>query len=242
MKASSGLIYGHQSNQHAHLDNGSDILAVAHLDTVQQCDHFQEVKLTGETLIYNAKLDDRLGVYTILDLLPKLGINVDVLLTENEETGQSTARDFKPEKQYNWIIEFDRMGTGAVLYQFNWDDTVKEYFKVHIGAFSDISDLGHLGCQAMNIGVGYHDCHSQRAYFVLEEYLEQIEAFARFHARYKSEFFGFTKADSVISYPDFTFLWCEDCAIECFEDEDDLMYDAEDNILCPSCGKKMEVY
>ena len=47
-------------------------------------------------MVHSGALDDRLGAYIILDLLPKLGINVDVLLTVGEEQGRSTANFFAP--------------------------------------------------------------------------------------------------------------------------------------------------
>src|SRR4051794_30743638 len=74
-------------------DNGSDILAVAHLDTVglahQRACHFVDTE--GGPVVYSRALDDRLGAYIILDLLPALGITHDILLTVGEESGQSTA-------------------------------------------------------------------------------------------------------------------------------------------------------
>ncbi|MCP6726064.1 hypothetical protein NL526_28810, partial [Klebsiella pneumoniae] len=65
--------------------------------------------------------DDRLGLYYIMEILPSLGINVDVLLTTDEEIGQSSASEFKKAegKQYNWMFMFDRHGYGnVVMYQY----------------------------------------------------------------------------------------------------------------------------
>jgi acetylornithine deacetylase/succinyl-diaminopimelate desuccinylase-like protein len=79
-------------NWYAFRDNGASVLAVAHLDTVVR--HQQRlcnfVETAGGEIVYSGALDDRLGAYVILDMLPKLGINVDVLLTVGEESGQST--------------------------------------------------------------------------------------------------------------------------------------------------------
>jgi hypothetical protein len=99
-------------------DNGSNTLAVAHLDTVQKRGWCELTQLSHDTLVFSPKLDDRLGAYVILELLPKLGINVDVLLTTDEESSNSTAMEFKTQKQYNWMVEFDRAGRDAVLYQY----------------------------------------------------------------------------------------------------------------------------
>ena len=65
-------------------NKGAKILGVAHLDTVLTSNHFK-VKKNGRR-VYNMQLDDRLGVYTMLDLLPQMGIEFDLLLTEGEET------------------------------------------------------------------------------------------------------------------------------------------------------------
>jgi hypothetical protein len=74
------------SGAYIYKDNGSDILAIAHLDTVQSMKHFYTIDLGGERVVFNAQLDDRLGAYIILDLLPTLGVKCDILLTEGEES------------------------------------------------------------------------------------------------------------------------------------------------------------
>ena len=53
-----------------HADNGSDVLAVAHLDHVQSSARCQVTDTTAGPLATSGALDDRLGVYVILDLLP----------------------------------------------------------------------------------------------------------------------------------------------------------------------------
>lgn len=183
-----GEVVGKFGNQYAYLDNKADILVVAHLDVVLDAPHFEVVKLTDETLIYNTKLDDRLGVYTILDMLPKLGVKADILFTENEEIGRSTASDFISEKQYNWVVEFDRTGTGYVSYSYDFSAPSK-FLKHNIGSISDICYLEHLGCKAFNVGVAYYDEHSNRCYMSLDEYLDQISLFISFYNKYKTEKF-----------------------------------------------------
>ncbi len=174
-----------------HIDNGSNVLAVAHLDSVvTKAKHFYKITILGETFVFNAQLDDRLGVYTILSLLPSLGIKTDILLTDDEEIGKSTAQYFKPEKQYNWIVEFDRTGTDLVHYQYDgkfirkrWDKA--GFKKITHGLNTDICYMEGLGCKAFNIGVGYYDYHSAWAKVDITEYLEQIEKFQLFYVMYK---------------------------------------------------------
>jgi hypothetical protein len=181
-----GTIVGDDAKGYfAHKDNGSNILAVAHLDTVQKSKHFAR----DGNVVFSAKLDDRLGVYTILDFLPQCGVNVDILFTENEESLVTTAIYFDPPKSYNWIVEFDRKGSDVVSYDYDWDDVLAPYFSVGVGTFSDISELEHCGCKAVNIGIGYHDEHSFGAYFVISEYLAQMQRFLKFYHEKKDEFF-----------------------------------------------------
>ena len=99
-----------------HIDRGSKILGVAHLDYVMKDSPQWE-----DGTIWTAQLDDRLGVFNLLYLLPRLGMpKYDILLTDSEESGQSTARYFAPPKgrTYNWVFEMDRQGENPVCYQY----------------------------------------------------------------------------------------------------------------------------
>ena len=167
-------------------DNGSDILAVAHLDSVQDDGTASIVETSAGLLVTSGKLDDRLGVYVILELLPARGINVDWLLTTDEEIGQSTAEDFTSEnKDYNWIIQFDRGGTDVVMYDYETPELVKlveqSTATVGLGSFSDICMLEHLGVAGFNWGVGYRDYHSPRSHAWLEDTFKMVARFEKFH-------------------------------------------------------------
>lgn len=173
---------------YAYRDNGASVLAVAHLDTVAdaatRAAHF--VKTEAGTVVYSRALDDRLGAYVILDLLPRLGITCDWLLTTGEEIGQSTAQYFDAPKAYDWIIEFDRGGTDVVMYQYDDDDTrelvIAAGATVGEGSFSDIAYLEHLGVKAFNWGIGYRDYHGARAHAYLADTFAMIERFRAFYA------------------------------------------------------------
>ena len=195
MKELGGTIHGIVNERYAFMDNGSNVLAVAHLDTVRQEKTFDWVQLAGDCWVFSPRLDDRLGVYTILDLLPKMGLKFDILLTENEETGASTASDFKTAKQYNWIVEFDRTGTDVVTYQYDWNRKIlsKQFPVIQTGSFTDITSLGHLGVKGLNVGVGYHNCHETTAHFSLDEYLTNMERFIRFYNTNKEKRFEHTE-------------------------------------------------
>lgn len=172
---------------YAFRDNNSRVLAVAHLDTVVSPKK-RNTRFIGTgrgELVLSGALDDRLGAYIILDLLPRLGVQYDILLTTGEEMGMSTASYFESDKQYDWIIEFDRGGTDMVMYQFE-DDKMTERVEsvgmnVGIGSFSDIAYLSHLGAKAMNWGVGYQDYHSPRGHAYLDDMFWTVSRFLQFH-------------------------------------------------------------
>lgn len=165
-----------------YIDKGSPILGVAHLDTVARklprSVSWSNAKYKdgsiGLPVIQSIQLDDRLGVWMLLDLLPSMGMNFDVLLCDGEERGASTAKHFKPGKEYNWGFEFDRMGMGTVLYDYEDDDTWEQALQTHgfgieMGSFSDISSLAHVGCCFANFGVGYHSQHTHQCHAYLDD-------------------------------------------------------------------------
>ena len=163
-------------------DNGANILGVAHLDAVGKT----TPQIRGD-IIQCMQLDDRLGAWVLLELLPQLGCpKFDVLLTDNEERGDSTAQYFTPPdgRKYNWIFEFDRMGTDVVMYDYEDDASEKlleEYnFKLGWGSFTDICHLDHLGCKAFNFGTGYHNQHRKECYADLNDTLEMAQKFVEF--------------------------------------------------------------
>ena len=178
------------ANYYHFKDNGSDILAVAHLDTVagRKARTARIVDTEAGPVVHSRALDDRLGAYVILDMLPKLGLTFDWLLTTGEESGLSTAAFFDAPKKYRWIIEFDRGGTDVVMYHYEDSECVHRVracgAKVGRGSFSDISYLDHLGVKAFNWGVGYQDYHGPRAHAYLEDTFEMVDKFLTFHAAF----------------------------------------------------------
>ncbi len=170
-------------------DNGAKVLAVAHLDTVM--DHEDRtanfVNTAAGPVIFSGALDDRLGAYTILELLPKLGIQYDILLTVGEESGRSTAQYFTPPegKEYHWMIEFDRGGTDVVMYQYD-DIEMRQLVsdsgaRPNDGIFSDISYMEHLEIKGFNWGVGYRDYHGPKSHAFLDDYWKMITYYLKFH-------------------------------------------------------------
>ena len=197
-------------------DNGSDVLAVAHLDSVQRDGTCTVVPTGAGPLAVSGTLDDRLGAYVILDLLPRLGVTTDWLLTTDEELGESTAAAFDTDKDYHWMFQFDRGGTDVVLYDYERPELLElveaSGAKVGTGSFSDICELEHLGCAGFNWGVGYRDYHSPRAHVWLEDTFRMVSRFLRFHAANRSTALPHTPARRCGDVFDFPFpAECDDC-------------------------------
>lgn len=198
-------------------DNGADVLAVAHLDTVglahQRACNFLDTE--GGPVVYSRALDDRLGAYVILELLPALGITHDILLTVGEESGQSTAAYFEAPKEYNWMIEFDRGGTDVVMYQYEDGPTIDlvkaSGARVGNGIFSDICYLERLEVKGFNWGVGYRDYHSARSHAYLEDTFSMVAKYLRFHEANAEVYLPHEREDDMWAR-----LWDRD-----FEDEVD---------------------
>lgn len=174
------------------------VLAVAHLDTVQEA----QIYGRSESFLYVPQLDDRLGVYALLDLLPNaFGMEFDLLLTEGEEVGRSTAKHFETDKKYNWIMEIDRAGTDVVMYQYETQvskELMQQYgFEVGVGSFTDISYMDGLGVIAFNFGCGYYNHHSINAYVNLEEFEVMMVMLANFFHEYKGIELPYDEKDSI---------------------------------------------
>lgn len=165
-------------------DNGSNVLFVAHVDSVQNYYELDTVKLKEDTLIFCPTLDDRLGVYVGLYWLPKAGIKPDILLTTDEEKMKSTGHWFNPPKKYNWMFMFDRKGDGAVVYNYGSEQLKyklgKHGFEVSTGTYSCIKDMQHMNCVGINFGVGYTDNHSTFAYASRKTLESQLRKFRDF--------------------------------------------------------------
>lgn len=174
---------------YAFKDQNAPVLAVAHCDYVDcGSNHF----LAHKGKVWSSRLDDRLGVYVILDVLPALGIDVDILLTDDEEKGQSTAQFFDPanhhNRAYNWIVQFDRRGMGAVCYDYDAiEPYVQKCFKLDYGSFSDICWLEHLGVCGLNVGTAYYNEHTLGSYAVMAQLRDQLRRFSEFYALFANE-------------------------------------------------------
>ncbi len=174
-------------------DNGARVLGVAHLDTVLS---YRPAK--SGPLVFAPQLDDRLGVWCLLNALPKRGIKLDILLTTGEEKCQSTARHFIAPKRYNWVVEFDRAGTDVVFYHYtakHWRKVWARHFRIGQGSYSDIASL-YMGVCCANVGVGYHNQHTAWCHANLDDTQAQLDKFALFYAEHESAPFPYQEHKS----------------------------------------------
>lgn len=184
------------------IDNGGSILAVAHLDCVK----YNKPKITDNHII-TGTLDDRLGVWGILDALPNVTkVKYDILLTNDEEIGKSTAGNWTlPEgKDYNWMFSLDRRGLDVVTYMYDnkpWEDCLKESFKLGRGSVSDISYLERLKISGVNFGIGYHGEHSDACHANLSEVAQRIIDIGNFISKNSKTKFPHVPREKVRSYP-----------------------------------------
>lgn len=189
-KLPNGTVTRHGNESLAFIDNGADILGVAHLDATGAYPHFAHFQVggpQGDEWVFSRWLDDRLGVFLLLDVLPRFA-HFDMLLTTGEETGQTSAKFFQPPagKKYRWMFEPDRMGDDVVHYQYNTKQLLEAlrqagFSGLSHGSFTDICKLEHLGVCGFNFGIGYHDNHIDWSRANLSQTLAQTARFMRFY-------------------------------------------------------------
>lgn len=195
-----GMIYVPEKDYYFQ-DNGSDILAVAHTDTVfgDGDSSFAKGIIHGKHILFSPAFDDRIGVYVACELLNKVyGLKYDILLTTGEEKAASSAMNFDTEKTYKWMFEFDRGGTDVVMYQYlnrDWQKYFTEQFhlKCEHGSYSDIADLEHLGCVGFNWGTGYENAHTSMCHLTEEDLNMMVLKFVKFYKANKELAFPFAK-------------------------------------------------
>ena len=189
----------HESG-YVYIDNNAAVLAVAHADVHWRIEHVIRFEKStaghgDELIVKSPYLDDRLGIFTILETLPGLGINTDVLITTGEESGQSTANAFSENcaKKFNWIVEFDRKGEDVVLYEYSnkemENELIQARFQIGFGTSSDIMHLKSLGIACFNVGIGYGREHYPGCWADLRILDRQIERFSVFYQRNKNKIF-----------------------------------------------------
>lgn len=219
--------------QRIFIDRKSDILFVAHIDTVQKPKFIKKTK----NRIYAAGLDDRLGCLIAHELSTEL--KTDLLICDLEESAKSTGQYHKL-KEYNWIVEFDRAGNDVVTYDLDNIDfrqALSEYWEIGFGAFSDVCQLKTQAC-CVNVGIGYQHAHSKDSYVGLKTMRKQIAKFKQFFNEYKDTKF---EQDLFVEFDEFNCDYsykssigeCEICGI--MADVDYVF----GHIICEGCFEDM---
>lgn len=223
-------------------------MVVCHADTVVNGGNGpHNFKING-TEVESIALDDRLGIAVMMYLIQKTDMaDCAFLVCDDEEIGRSTASLFDENAHPNWMVELDRRGTDAVMYDYETSilRSMLEWsgFDIGVGSFSDICYLDHLGVSGFNIGVGYHREHSNACYADITDTFSQIAKLEKFYAKFgdvrltyngfggygkkaKWKYNDYRSYDSYDSYNGFS-----------FDDQDCLLKDIETIEQCLETGK-----
>ncbi|KKM66148.1 hypothetical protein LCGC14_1484110 [marine sediment metagenome] len=199
-----------KNSRRVFIDNGGDVLFVAHLDTVLP----PKIKKQTKKRLHASGLDDRLGCLLAYELGTKLC--ADILLTDDEEKCISTAQHHIT-KNYNWIVEFDRGGDDIVTYgidNYEFQHALAEYWTIGFGSYSDIVDLPTLSC-CFNLGIGYQHAHSKDSYVNLKQLNTQLKKFEWFYEKYSKTEFIADKQQKVSHNSSYIYDWqCDICGNE----------------------------
>lgn len=181
-----------KSNMYIIAEGEIPVTLIAHLDTVSEdfyntvpdmClyDKDQDILhvVTGGTL------DDRLGVYSIIEII-SAGYRPNIIFTLGEELGGIGAEElvqrFKKSPFSNYfMIELDRRGQKDSVYYTCGNKKFEEYinsfgFETAKGSFSDCLIIGETwDIAAVNLSCGYMLEHTALEYAYLEWTHETIE-------------------------------------------------------------------
>lgn len=153
------------------------ICLVAHMDTVGEYNSSYPPDMTlydpEEDILHvvsGCTLDDRLGIYIILNIL-SAGYRPSIIFTDLEESGGVGAKELVKKFpicpfKINFIIELDRQGQNDAVYYTCGNKEFQEYinsfgFETQIGTFTDCLVLGEAwDIAAVNLSCGYMWEHS----------------------------------------------------------------------------------
>ncbi len=220
----------HSSNsRRIFIDNGGDVLFVAHLDTVLP----PKIKKCTKKRLWATGLDDRLGCLLAYELGAKLC--ADILLTDDEEKCVSTAQHHMT-KNYNWTVEFDRVGDDVVTYGIDSHDfrmALTECWDIGIGSYSDIVDLPTLTC-CFNLGIGYECAHSKDSYVDFRILRQQLRKFEWFYEKHHDTKF---MADERLAVPEmanpYHYSNYDDTCDMCGNEDD--VEEVHSYLICKNC-------
>lgn len=227
---------GCKRERHIYVDNGAPFLLVAHIDTV--------ITPRLDRVNKGAGFDDRLGVYTGHKLVNKYPKLFDLLLTDYEESGCSTAQFFTPSHLYSVIIGLDREGAGFVDYDLASEELKNALwaYGLHeeIGSFSDICFMDHIKCSKINLGLGTAYGHSSHSGFSQTVFYGQISNLLDFCNDNKKKTWPEPKPSWSTNYYAgcYTFEYSGMCQCEWCEQmfDESEMVELFDSRLCENCA------
>ncbi len=170
--------------------NACSPMIVCHADTVANGGFGKHNYSQDGDLVNSIALDDRLGIACMLQFIENDSClaRCAMLVCDDEEIGQTSAQMFKEDVTPNWLVELDRRGTDAVMYDY-YHEILRSMlfgcdFDIGQGSFSDICSLESLGVRGFNIGVGYHREHSEACHADLKDTRSQMTKLEDFFIRY----------------------------------------------------------
>lgn len=163
------------------------IAVVAHLDTVFPSLPKNIFYDKEKNVMWSPKglgADDRLGIYSIIQLVNR-GYKPTVILTTNEEKGGLGARVLaktypKAPMALKYLIEIDRSGKNDFVTYDCFNEQFNSYissfgFEYDWGSYSDISFIAPIwDIAACNVSCGYFDEHSYSEHFYVDYLYETI--------------------------------------------------------------------
>ncbi len=166
-------------------------LLVAHADNVQKPREISDIIIDKHDCIYTlgsgAGWDDKAGVLICAEIF-NTNADVDVLITQEEETGMIGAKAVSSLwlEKYDSIVEFDFDGVGDyVHYGLAGDEIISvatslglEYAKDR-EICSDISVL-NSSAQKINLSCGSYNPHKENEFLCMDEFKESIETGIKF--------------------------------------------------------------
>lgn len=138
-------------------------------------------------------------MHALLHCLPAHGITFDVMLTEKEESSDSTGgrtEAIRVASKYNWMFMMDRAGADCANYEYDkdaakWSGALDRHgWDRTRGTSSCISKMKDAKVKAVNFGVGYKDEHYDECHADIDTYLEQCERVAKFIREFGEQRFG----------------------------------------------------
>lgn len=180
------------------IDNNADILGVAYIgEEYPEEVFFSKNKKVGQ--VWSPVLRQRLGAHILINELPALGVEADILIVSDNSLGSSNADVFFGATEYNWMFSFDLPKTGVALYEYENDHLVAELqsrgFVVRDDPeYAAIEDLWFMGVAGFNFGNGILG-EGKFANLLIRLAEKQMHRFVRFYRALAGQMFEYDPAD-----------------------------------------------